>query len=45
MRRDPALREAVRGVGVGGLALVCVALVTATIVVGYVFVTEFVHGR
>ena len=43
--RDPATREAARGVGAASITLVCMALVAATIAVGYVLVTEFVHGR
>lgn len=43
--RDPAVREATRGAVMGGLALICMALIAATIIVGYVLVTEFVYGR
>jgi hypothetical protein len=43
--RDPARREVARGVGAATITLVCVALVAATIAVGYVLVAEFVHGR
>jgi hypothetical protein len=43
--RDPATREAVRGVGAAGITLVCMALVAATVATGYVLVAEFVLGR
>jgi hypothetical protein len=43
--RDPAMREAARGVGAAGITLICVVLVAATIAVGYVLVAKFVHGR
>jgi hypothetical protein len=42
--RDPALREAARGVGIGGVALLCVALIAAITIAGYVLVTAFFQG-
>ena len=42
--RDPAPRNATRGMGVGGVAPVCVAIMTAAVVMTYVLVTRFVLG-
>jgi hypothetical protein len=42
--RDPALREAARGAGLGGLILLCVSLATAAIIAGYVIVSALVRS-